>query len=121
MCLLQKQHLSEARLQHTLLSHTLKRSLSRVLSSGHTHKRSGPLTADAVRGCHCGLTGYLHRGRRLSTAGTISKESLADPGSVEGVNQLGKQYEGHRAERPARVVECSFAFSDVRGVQSPGQ
>lgn len=73
-------------------------SLVRVLSFAHTSVCCTQLMLwEAVIVCWLGIRGG-RGGHRLLTAETISNKSHINPGSVEEVNQLGKQFEGHRVE-----------------------
>lgn len=96
-----KQHLSETSLQHTRTQSFISQSQA------------------SLSGCHCVLTGYLQWGRRLFDSWEHFKVSHTDPGSVEGANQLGKQYEGTQRG----LHGCSSTVSSFRsmGVQPPAQ
>lgn len=76
--------------------------VDRVLSFGRKRR--------FLSGCHCVLTGYLQRGRRLSTAETVSKCPTLIWGLWKEPTSWVNSMKGHRAERPAWVYNYSIIF-----------
>lgn len=103
-----KQHLSETSLRaNSCLTHAHTETPQFYLLVTQASFPPQLTLWEAVIVCWLGICSGVIAFRQLRP---FQKSLTLIQGSVEGVNQLGKQYEGHRAERPARVFSYSIIF-----------